>query len=184
MVFLKPNKMKLKIWSQLLSAIIGLKILLHWKAEKSPFTPLLFTCFLLSELKLQNELSFGSKTVKSLLVSEDIDSSEKILCDFYLIRLLILGISCCPVIKTQSFHPCGLGSIPGQGTKKAQAVQQGQKKKKKIANINVMVYMISVSHMCFTMRTAGSSCFYFPLSPNFMVILIIAFIRLTTVLCL
>ena len=34
-----------------------------------------------------------------------------------------------PVIRTLDCHCCGLGLIPGQGTKIPQAVQQGQKKK-------------------------------------------------------
>ena len=35
-----------------------------------------------------------------------------------------------PVVRTLRFHCCGLGSIPGQGTKIPQAVQCSQKKSK------------------------------------------------------
>ena len=34
-----------------------------------------------------------------------------------------------PVIRTLDFYCCGVGLIPGQGTKISQVVQQGQKKK-------------------------------------------------------
>ena len=40
-----------------------------------------------------------------------------------------------PVFRTQSFHWWSLGSIPGQGTKIQQVVQQGQKKKKQISSL-------------------------------------------------
>ena len=33
-----------------------------------------------------------------------------------------------PVVKIQPFHCCGPVSIPGQGTKVVQTMQQGQKK--------------------------------------------------------
>ena len=36
-----------------------------------------------------------------------------------------------PVVRSQCFHSCGLGSIPGWGTKITQASWCGKKKKKK-----------------------------------------------------
>ena len=35
------------------------------------------------------------------------------------------------MVRTWRFHCCGLGSVPGQGTKIPQATQHGQKKRKK-----------------------------------------------------
>ena len=41
-----------------------------------------------------------------------------------------------PVVRTRHFHCCGLGSIPGPGTKILQAARHGQKLKKK----NLIIY--------------------------------------------
>ena len=38
----------------------------------------------------------------------------------------------CPVVRTPCSHAKGLGSIPGWGAKMPQAMQCGQKKKKKM----------------------------------------------------
>ena len=47
-----------------------------------------------------------------------------------LLKIVIREFPCGPVVRTRYFHCHGLGSIPGQGTKILQAIQQGQKKKK------------------------------------------------------
>ena len=60
-----------------------------------------------------------------------------------------------PVVKTPCFHCRGHGfdSIPGQGTKIPQAMQRGQKKKKK------SFYGVSIQLPCHMSQTAGSGIF-------------------------
>ena len=59
------------------------------------------------------------------------------------------------VVRSQCFHSCGLGSIPGWGTKITQASWCGKKKKKnksKGAEISTYcnsVYLITYIHVCF-----------------------------------
>ena len=65
-----------------------------------------------------------------------------------------------PVVRSQCSHSCGLGSIPGWGTKITQASWRGKKKKKKeknkskgaeIATYCNSVYLILITyiHVCF-----------------------------------
>ena len=62
-----------------------------------------------------------------------------------LLKIVIREFPCGPVVRTRYFHCHDLGSIPGQGTKILQAIQQGQKKKKKKTFIIISLEEVRVS---------------------------------------
>ena len=60
-----------------------------------------------------------------------------------LLKLVIREFPCGPVVRTRYFRCHGLGSIPDQGTKILQAIQQGKKTQKTFIIINLEQVQVS-----------------------------------------